>query len=274
MFLSLTRRTGARSRDLRPGVSWVLFYGVNADPGVLARYNIIVLDPAFEGSIQACAADGAKTFAYISLGEFATTQNFVSIPSDSAVLLDENPNWPGTFNVDVRRPDWKSLILDEVVPRLLALGFVGFFLDTLDTPPHLEEIDPIRFRGMHAAAAALVHALRRRVPDAPIIMNRGYSLLSEVADAIDGVVAESFLTTYDFATKSYKWVEPALVVRQHELLRPARERRRPLAILSLDYWAPRDEETIRRIYDYERSLGHLPYVATILLDQIMEEPRK
>jgi uncharacterized protein (TIGR01370 family) len=240
----------------------------------LARYNIIVLDPAFEGSVEDCEAGGAKTFAYISLGEFATTQNIVSLPSDPAVLLDENPNWPGTFNVDVRRPEWRSHILDEVVPRLLALGFAGLFLDTLDTPPHLEEIDPIRFRGMHAAAAALVHALRRRVPDAPIIMNRGYALLAEVADAIDGVVAESFLTTYDFATKSYKWVEPALVVRQHELLRPARERRRPIPILSLDYWARQDEDTIRKIYNYERTLGHLPYVAPILLDQVVEEPRE
>jgi len=274
VFLSLTRRTCARSRDLGPWLSWVLFYGVNADPGMLARYNIIVLDPAFEGSIEDCAAGGAKTFAYISLGEFATTQKFVSHPNDPAVLLDENPNWPGTFNVDVRHPDWQSHILDDVAPRILALGFAGLFLDTLDTPPHLEEIDPIRFRGMHAAAAALVQALRRRVPDAPIIMNRGYSLLPEVADAIDGVVAESFLTTYDFAAKSYKWVEPALVARQHELLRPARERRRPLPILSLDYWAPEDGETIRKIYDHERSLGHSPYVATILLDQVMEEPRE
>jgi polysaccharide biosynthesis protein PelA len=269
----LARAAKARTRDLRPGASWVIYYGANADPETLSRYDVIILDPAFQGSIKDCAVHGAKTFGYLSLGEFAKAGKFVSLPSGSAMLLEENPNWPGSYRVDVRRSAWQSLISHDVVPRLLARGFDGLFLDTLDTPAHLEETDPKRYHGMRAAAVSLVKVIRRRFPATPIIMNRGYALLPEVTNAIDGIVAESFMTTYDFATRSYKWVEPEVVARQRTLLRPAQQRHPPLPILSLDYWDPKEPDTIRKIYEQERNLGHLPYVATILLDQILHEPR-
>jgi polysaccharide biosynthesis protein PelA len=62
------------------------------------------------------------------------------------------------------------------------------------------------------------------------------------------------------------------VAAQGALLRPARERRPPLPILSLDYWDPADAQTIREIYRRERALGNTPYVGTQLLDQIVPEP--
>jgi polysaccharide biosynthesis protein PelA len=56
------------------------------------------------------------------------------------------------------------------------------------------------------------------------------------------------------------------------LLRPARERRPPLPVLSLDYWDPSDPKTIREIYRRERALGNIPYVGSRLLDRIVPEP--
>jgi uncharacterized protein (TIGR01370 family) len=250
----------------------VVFYGVNADPRRLGRFDVIVLDPAYQGAIGEYAQNGGLPCGYISLGEVAKTQRLMPFPSDPAVLLEESPHWPGTFRVDVRHPQWQSLVLDDGIPALLSKGFVGVFLDTLDTPPYLEEIEPERYRGMRAAAVALVRSIRQKFPSAPIIMNRGYALLAEVAGFIDAVVAESFMTTYDSSTRAYQWVGSKLVAQQLELLEPAKRRSPPLPVLSLDYWDPADADTIRRIYQRERELGHSPYVATILLDQIVEEP--
>jgi uncharacterized protein (TIGR01370 family) len=273
-LIAVTRGATARDRGLPAGLTWVVFYGVDADPAVLSSFDAVVLDPAYRGSLEACASKGAKLFGYVSLGEASTTHAVVPLPKDRTVLLEENPSWPGTWRVDVRNPAWKSMILNEAIPRLVAQGFVGLFLDTLDTPPYLEEIQPERYRGMRAAAIELVRAIRREFPDMLLMMNRGYVLLDELAPVVDAVVAESFMTTYDSATQVYKWVEPNTRQLQLDWLLAARARAPSLRVLSLDYWDPQDSKTITKIYEQERALGHSPYVATIALDRIVPEPRK
>ncbi len=106
-----------------------------------------------------------------------------------------------------------------------------------------------------------------------LIMNRGYALLPSVIDSIDGIVAESLLTTTDpHEVTGYKWNEPSEVALQLSLLAPAMHHQPRLPILSLDYWNPEDTETIRLIYLRQRQLGHSPYVATRMLDRIVADP--
>ena len=186
-------------------------------------------------------------------------------------MLEENPSWPGTHRVDVRQDVWRKAILDGVA-RLRKMGFEGLFMDTLDTPPYLEEVDPKRFKGMAAAAVDLVKSVRKRWPDMPIIMNRGYALLPDLVNDIDAVVAESLMTTYDGGARAYKWIDPKTLAEHIKLLAPRKTRTPPLPVLSLDYWNPDDPATIREIYRLERSLGASPYVGTIALDRIVEPP--
>jgi hypothetical protein len=67
-------------------------------------------------------------------------------------------------------------------------------------------------------------------------------------------------------------VDEAALAGHLALLAPARAGRRPIPIFSLDYWDAGDSDGIVAIYARERALGHTPYVATILLDQIVAEP--
>ncbi|GJE42605.1 endo alpha-1,4 polygalactosaminidase [Methylobacterium soli] len=263
----------SRAQGLGGASSWCVFYGEDVDPAVLKGFDIVVLDPGFKGSIEAVTAQGSKAVGYLSLGEIKRDGPFFAALDDPSAILSENPHWPGTYLVDVRSPGWHRLILDVAVPRLLAQGFTGLFFDTLDTPPHLEQLDPERNRGMRGAAIALVQAIRRRHPATTLVMNRGYALLPDLADDIDALVAESLLTTFDPQTRAYRWVDPRTVELQMLALRPLRARAHPLSILSLDYWDPADSATIRTIYDRERRLGHVPYVSTILLDQLVPEPQ-
>jgi hypothetical protein len=145
--------------------------------------------------------------------------------------------------------------------------------DTLDTPPHLELLDPARYHGMGEAAVELVVAVRERWPDMMLIMNRGYALLPNLVDKVDAVVAESLMTSPDHKAGGFTWTNSLQLQLQLMLLKPAARRSRPLPILSLDYWDPYDGETIAEIYRRERELGHHPYVATRLLDQIVPEKR-
>ncbi len=251
---------------------WLAFYGERADESVLATYDIVVLDPGFQGSIHRVADSGARVCGYTSLGEIKISDPFLEFV-DRAALLDENPEWAGTRRVDVRHPSWRALILDRTIPSIAAKGFTGLMFDTLDTAPYLELVNPVRYHGMRAAATELVETIRLYWPGMTLIMNRGYALLPDLLEKIDAVIAESLMTSPDQRTGGFSWVDPRQVELQLTLLKPAARRTPPLPILSLDYWFPEDVGTIAAIYRRERDLGHHPYVATRLLDQIVPEVR-
>jgi uncharacterized protein (TIGR01370 family) len=256
----------------RKPIRWLAFYGATAEAAVLATYDIVVLDPAFQGSIGLVAAGGARVCGYLSLGEIRMSDPAVAL-LDPAALLPENPDWPGTHRVDIRHPTWRSLILDVRIPALVAQGFTGLMFDALDSPPYLEQLDRIRYRGMHAAAIELVASIRARWPDMMLIMNRGYALLPDLAGQVDAVIAESLMTSPGPLGEGFAWVDYHQFDLQLALLRPATRRNPPLPILSLDYWNPDDASTIGEIYRRERELGHHPYVATRSLDRIVPENR-
>ena len=268
---TVSRVIGAENTTIPQDTRWTVFYGQHASHLEFAGFDTVILDPGFASPLELLTAGGARTFGYLSLGEIRRSAPLFDKLTEHTMLLGDQPAWPGTSRVDLRSPAWTSLVLQEAVPAIVERGFSGLFLDTIDTPLHLETTDRLRFAGMQVAAVALVRAIRDNVPHMPIIMNRGYTLLPELTGSIDAVIAESCLTTYDFATKTNRWVSPESVVQVQALLRPARDRRIP--ILSLDYWDPGDIATIRTIYQRERSLGHAPYVSTILLDRIYHEPR-
>ena len=253
-------------------IRWIAFYGATADESVLATYDIVILDPAFQGSLDVVVSLGARICGYLSLGEIRTSDPCLEA-LDPAALLPENPDWPGTRRVDVRDPTWRSLILDQKIPSLASQGFTGLMFDTLDTPPYLEQTDPVRNHGMRTAAIELVESIRRRWPEMMLIMNRGYALLPDVVQKVDAIIAESLMTSSDQLTGGFAWLDSHRLQSQLVLLNPAVRRRPPLPIFSLDYWDPLDAGTIAEIYRRERTLGHHPYVATRLLDEIVPEER-
>ena len=275
-FLSATRSANLTVvnglRMSANSIRWLAFYGERADEAILATYDIVVLDRGFQGSISMVAEEGARVCSYLSLGEIQTSDPLLDFV-DRTVLLGENPDWPGTHRVDVRHPSWRSFVLDRTIPSIFAKGFKGLMFDTLETAPYLEQTDPARYHGMRAAAVELVATIRARWPEVILIVNRGYTLMPDLVDKIDAVIAESLITSPDQRSGGFAWVDPRQVELQLSLLKPAVQRSPPLPILSLDYWFPDDAGTIAEIYRRERGLGHHPYVATQLLDQIVAEVR-
>ncbi len=251
---------------------WLAFYGQTADEALLASYDIVVLDPMFRGSLEQVASKGARLCGYLSLGEIRRADRLYT-DIDPTILIDQNPHWPGTYRIDVRNPSWKKIVLDEMIPFVARQGFTGVFLDTLDTPAYLEQQQPEARRGMREAAIDLVRSIRYRFPDMFVIINRGYALLPDLIGSMDAIVAESLLTVADDRDpRGYRWTPASEVAHVLSLLIPVTEGKARVPILSLDYWDPRDTETIRAIYARERQMGHHPYVATRMLDTIVPRP--
>jgi uncharacterized protein (TIGR01370 family) len=251
---------------------WVVYYSNQLPVRAFDPYRLVVLDSQHHPSVRALADRGKMVLGYISLGEVEQHRDWFAEVKAEGLLLMENKSWPGSYFVDVRDPRWTRRVIEELVPRILRHGFHGLFLDTLDNPPHLERSDPEKYRGMTAAAAALVRALRLHYPNIRLMMNRGYELLPEVGGHIDYELGESVFADYDFDAKTYRRVPEEEYRHQVELLQQARRAHPGLVVYTLDYWNPDDREGIAQIYRVQRANGFIPQVSVVELDRIIEEP--
>ncbi len=260
-----------------PGVSvgerWLAYYSDKATPAEFQDYDLLVLDSDHRPALAPLAERGKILLGYLSLGEAEQYRYHFSALQKQGLLVAENPNWEGSYFLDIRHPVWIERVIYELVPSLLHQGFDGVFLDTLDSPLHLEREDPERYRGMSEAAIRLVRTIRNQFPHIRIMLNRAYEILPQVAGDIDIVLGESVYADYDFASKSYQRVPQHLYQLQLSYLKEAQRINPRLKVFTLDYWKPDDKAGIAEIYRIQRANGFVPYVATVALDRIISEPR-
>jgi endo-alpha-1,4-polygalactosaminidase (GH114 family) len=142
---------------------------------------------------------------YLSVGEIGAAGGALPGPATraKAAPIEPNPDWPGNTRVDIRDQRWQEALLRDEAPRLLAMGFHGFMLDTIDTAPYLEGKDPARFAGSRRALREWVGRLRRQFPHAVVVAN-GTDALADVAPFVDGYVVEGVFATYDFGRRAYR----------------------------------------------------------------------
>ncbi|MEO5332394.1 MAG: endo alpha-1,4 polygalactosaminidase [Magnetococcus sp. YQC-5] len=251
---------------------FLVYYGDTAPMEALDPYDLLVFDSHAHIPLHTLADRGKTVLGYLSLGEVASTRPYFAHVQAEKILLDENPNWPGSYYVDVRDARWSARVIEALVPDILRRGFHGLFLDTLDNPPHLERNDPKRYQGMTEAAARLVRTIRKHYPHIYIMVNRGYEILPVVALQIQGILGESIRSRPDFVTKTYQWVDEDEYRQQVTTLQELRGKYSHLAIFSLDYRDPQDSQGMIRCYREQRANGFIPYVSTPDLDRIVPEP--
>jgi len=153
-----------------------LYYG-DGQLDRLSGYRRVVLQPEFYSAAElACLRErGVKPLAYLSLSEDQG-------PPAEWQRVDRNPDWAGSY-VHIDHPGWISRVVSQA-RAALASGFTGLFLDALnveltypDEVPHLLK---------------LISTLRQEFETAYLLANRGFGMLPQLADYIDGVLFESF----------------------------------------------------------------------------------
>lgn len=255
-----------------PALDWGIDYGAATDPATARRYRLLVLEPDHDRAIAPLRGAGATLLGYVSFGEVERQRPYVAALERAGALLAPNVHWPDARLADLRHPLWRATLLDTVIPAILAKGYDGIFIDTLDNAEALEARDPA-MKGMVAAGAALVAAVRARFPRLRIMLNRGYAALPEAARHIDYVLAEAMATRWSFAEKRYERLSDSDWEWQATRLRAARARHPALQAMTLDYWDPADVAAVAALYLRERAAGFHPYVATLALDRLLPEPR-
>ncbi|NUT35062.1 MAG: hypothetical protein HOV79_18555 [Hamadaea sp.] len=175
----------------------IAFYYGEGQLDRLTSYRTVVLQPESYSALELIylRQRGVTPLAYLSLSEDQG-------PPAPWQRDDRNPDWGGHF-VHVGHPGWIEHVLSQA-DAAMAAGFAGLFLDTLNVELTYPEDLP--------HLLALIAALRESAGPAYVLANRGFGLLPELGDLVDGVLFESF---------SVRWVDggyapwPADVLEHH-----------------------------------------------------------
>ncbi len=273
------RGAGASTKDIvrrrLPGGNdwrWAVDYGPATRPIAARSCDLLILEPDHARAVAPLRGPDATVLGYISLGEVAESRAVFPALVKAGALRQRNPHWPEARYADLRHARWRAEVVDRIVPAILAKGYDGIFIDTLDNAEAMERADPAGNAGMIAAAASLVAAIRQRFPSITIVMNRGYALLPGAAADVDGVLGEAMASRWNFATKRYDRLVDSDWDWQATRLRAARAKNPALALMTLDYWDPADSKGVAALYARERAAGFVPYVSVLALDRIVPEP--
>lgn len=251
-----------------PAPSIALHYGADPPLAQLRAFDIVVVDPDSRAdplTYRRRSAGASELFAYVSIGELQPSRAWAKqVPA--SLLLAENPTW-GSRVIDVSQPAWREFFINQVVAPLWEKGYRGFFIDTTDSYQLATRDDAAAGERMRAGLTNTIRALRSRFPEARLIMNRGFELLSQLRGDVYAVAAESLYRGWSHAEKRYADVSDAdrgwLLAR----LREAREQH-GVHTLAVDYVAPNDRaamrDTVRRI----AADGVIPYVTDGELSRI------
>jgi polysaccharide biosynthesis protein PelA len=149
----------------------------------LAGYQRVVLQPCAysPAELARLRGHGAQPLAYLSLSEDQG-------PPAPWQRPERNPDWGGAF-VHADHPGWVEHVVGQAREALEG-GFAGLFLDTLNVELTFPEDVP--------HLLTLIAALREQAGTSYILANRGFALLPQLAELVDGVLFESF---------SARWVE-------------------------------------------------------------------
>jgi polysaccharide biosynthesis protein PelA len=251
---------------------WVVDYAQKFTPKEFKPYDVVILDSDVGTEVKYLQEQNKETLGYLSLGEIASDRSYFELVKSEGLLLEEDPNWPGSYIVDIRKKEWVKLVIEKLVPQILFKRFNGVMIDTVDQVIALEQSDPEKYKGMKEAAAHLIKAMRYHYPQMTIMMNRGYEILPQVADSLNIILGESVYTKYNFQTKQYERVSPDDYAWQVARLNQARKVNPLIRVFTLDYWNPDDKEVVKEIYRVERENGFIPYVSTIDLQKVIHEP--
>ena len=129
---------------------------------------------------------------------------------------------------------------------------------------------PAKAAAHRKALIALISELRKRFPEARIVVNRGFDLLDEVGSKISGVLVESVYQTFDPKTgrcfpvsaEGSTWLEGR--IRRAQAL--------GLAVYAVDYVRQDELELAQKTAEKLTRLGCIPLVTTPALDGTVLAP--
>jgi uncharacterized protein (TIGR01370 family) len=248
--------------------SFVIYYGLSEGVNAFKPFDLVVLESSYTKIVKELKKEDKIVLAYLSIGEVNSSRSYFPYLKEKKLLLENNPNWPDAFLIDIRNPEWGNYIIETLIPAILKDGFDGIFIDTLDSPIEKERANPQKFEGMRNSAVNIIEKVRLKFPEMKIMLNRAYVIAPDVATSIDYILGESVCNTYDFSSKKYVPVDDEASANQVKSLDELKKKNPRLEVMTLDYCDEKDQTRRREIYKKEKKNGFIPYVTTIDLGKV------
>ncbi len=177
-------------------------YAFNVPTDILTSHRRAIVHPEAQVDLAAAANAGTIVFAYISVGELgANAPHRAEALSLGLPLRGKNTIWNSDL-LDLTSGAWAEFFVETIARAAVQKGFTGFFLDTLDS---IEiEATAAQVEVQRAGLVALINRLHSTFPSLPIVVNRGFSTLPQLAGVAQGLLVESVYAAYDFETKVYR----------------------------------------------------------------------
>ncbi len=244
--------------------SVAFYYGDKPPLMDLQAFDVAVVEPDFvdKPTPQArTTQDGEHTlFAYVSLGEVQPSRAYYHKLSKTC-LAGSNAAW-GSRVINQTCPSWSAFFLDTIIAPLWDKGWRGFFVDTLDSYQMFSTTDAARL-AQTQAMVAILRELKRRYPEAKLMLNRGFELMPDIANITYAVATESLYQGYDAGKQLYRPVpenDRAWLLSNMTKVRDTYH----IPVISIDYVdpsLPNARTLARETAQQIRTQGFIPWVA-------------
>jgi len=201
-----------------------------------------------------------KLIGYMSVGEIEKYRSYYG--KLRKFSIGKNNTWNSEV-ADLRNKEYINFLLDVVAAGIVERGFDGFMLDTLDSYKLVASKE--EYPDFQSAQIRLIRSLRERYPEKIIVLNRGFEILHEVADAVDAVVVESLFRGMD-ENRNYVEVDPS--DRKSLLIKLGKVKKLGIPVIVVDYVPPQDRKTAQNIVEKIEELGFVPYVSDAELSRV------
>ncbi|MBI9111042.1 MAG: endo alpha-1,4 polygalactosaminidase [Maridesulfovibrio ferrireducens] len=263
---SLFGSTFAFGKSKNQVSTWSCYYGQQDKTEELARFDLVVLAVGGQNPVPLRKA-GVKCLVYVSLGEVHADSPYYAEAAKSGLLVSYNENW-NSWVVDIRRPEWKKMLFEQIIPDALKAGYDGLFFDTLDSPIDMQRRDPDTYKGTERSSVELIKDIRKHYPKLLLCQNRGFDIIQRSGPYVDYFLIEGLSSSMDIGTQ----IRSDVTEKDRDFLiskaRAALKNNRKLVVLSLDYVPFDDVKNIDKAYDFSRKQGFVPYVSTPELNQV------
>ncbi|MCA9993342.1 MAG: endo alpha-1,4 polygalactosaminidase [Anaerolineales bacterium] len=241
---------------------YACYYGTGRLPALTA-YDLVILQALHYTPAEIAWLRQRRVIpiAYLALGEepSSTPPAIWSLVDAQTGRVAYNPTWQTTL-VDCRFPAWHAHLLQARIPEIVARGFPGLFLDTLDVQEQYPDTRP--------GVVKLVAAIHAHYPDLILIANRGFSILGEIESLLDAFLFEAFTTQYAAgAYVAWQGADLRWTAQQAAYLQTISGQR---PVLALDYAAPQDHDLRRLALARAQAHGFLSSVTTWSIDWLPE----
>ena len=251
------------------GRSFMVNYAAKPDMDLLLAHEMSIVEPEATVDLPKLHAAGRKVLAYVSAVELReASPHFSRLKQAGVKVLARQAEWKSAI-MDITHPAWADFVVDQLARTAAARGFDGFFLDTVDSAVALMRQDPSKAPAYQAAITGLVTRLRASFPGREIVLNRGFEFLPALTTAVDGVLVESVIRTFN-AAQAYVPVEPAVTRILTEKIKALRSTGMPVYVL--DYLEPGDVKTADDTVAGIEALGASAFLSTRALQGVTAGP--